>query len=374
MNLAPKIQNSRMSEQEYRKLKTHLNYSSIKLFDNDREAFYRQCVLGEQPKEKSSNALVMGQLCHTLLANIENEFDNKFHIASAKVPKPQMLKLCENLYARSLQSMNEFNEQQDSFKIIFSDAVNRTKYNFNQEEVEFKGKDEKKILEMFDGSDAEMYFKEMLECVGKTIVTVPQIEQAEKLVSKVKESNVTGKIVNQQNEWFDEVRKIKAVEVWNELPIIFEIDGVQCRSMPDKIIVNHLSRKISMYDYKCSWQTSDTIENVYLKLGYYIQAAMYDMSLQSWSKEHGLGDYQIEGMQFIFLDTSAFNDPFILKVSRDDIERATRGFKVRSYRYKGLAELMHEIAHHLETGNWKQSYTEYKNSGIIPLQLPYGSR
>lgn len=375
MNLSPKISANRLTEQEYRKLRDRLSYSLLKLYDTDREKFFKEVILGEISNRKETASLVLGQLVHSLLAGEDGKFDEKFHIAQSIKPVGQMGELCDALYARSIKSLNEFNEQQDSFKVIFSDAVQKVKYDYEGNEVAFKKKDEAKILELFEGTNAEMYYNEQIkQAFGKTIVSISQIEQAERLVQKIKESPVTGPVVNQKTEWLDEVREIKGIEVYNELPILFDIDDVPCRSMPDKMIVSHICRRITPWDYKCSWQSSDSIEGVYLKYGYYIQSGLYDLAIRSWAEEHGIGDYEIDPMHFIFLDTGGFNEPFILKLSKDDIDRAMRGFKVRSYKYKGIYELMNEIAHHLSTGNWIQSYQEYKNKGIIPLQLPYGSR
>lgn len=372
MHLASKV--NRITEKEYRSLRDRLSYSSLKLYDSDRERFYKELVMGEKVAKKESPALVLGSLVHSLLSGIEGDFDSKFHIFSAKVPKPQLLKLCENLYTRSLQSMNEYGEQQDSFKVIFSDAVDRTKYNFNREEVEFKGKDEAKILEMFEGSDAEVYYRESVENHMKTMVSIPQIEQAERLVSKIKENPVTEKYVSLHTEWLDETRKIKATEVFNELPIMFEINEVPYKCLPDKLVISHINKTIQPIDWKCSSWDNESPENQYLKYGYYLQAALYDYGIRKWATEHELTGYVILPMIFAFIDTSGFNNPVLLTLSEDDINRANRGFKIRGTRYRGMAQIIENLNWNLETGIWGSSKELYLSGGVLRLQLPYGTR
>lgn len=371
MNLSKKVNSLRISEQDYRKLKERLSYSLIRKFDQDREAFYKECVLGEKKIEKVSDSLVMGQLVHTLLSG--EEFDIKFHIAQSRKPPGQMGELCDTLYTRSLKSMNEFNEQQDSFKVIFSDAVQKVKYDYEGNEIAFKKKDETKILEMFEGTDAELYYKEMLECIGKMIVSIPVIEKAERLVQKLRENPVTEYYVQVKSIWMDEVRQIKGADVFNELPILFDIDDVPYKSLVDKLIVNHISRKITIIDWKTSWD-NESPEGSYTKHGYYIQAALYDSAVRKWAIEHELSNYEVEPIKFIFVDTTGFNSPVELQLTQDDINRANRGFKIRGFAYRGLHELQDDLTWHVSTGIWQSSKKLYENKGVHKLNLQYGLR
>ncbi len=279
MNLSPKVNQNRISEKEYRNLRDRLSYSYLKLFDQDRESFFKQLILGEKKIEKQTPSIVMGQLVHTLLS--QEDFDVKFHISQTSKPVGQMGELCDALYTRSMQSLNEFNEQQDNFKMIFSDAVRRVKYDFNGEEIAFKKKDEAKILEMFEGTNAELYYKEQtIDAFGKIIVSIPQIEQAERLVQKIKENSVTERYVNQQTEWLDEVRDIKAIEIYNELPILFNYMEIPCKILPDKLKIDHVNKTIEPIDWKCSSWDNESPEGSYLKYAYYIQAALYDTGIE----------------------------------------------------------------------------------------------
>lgn len=363
MNLSKKVNSSRISEQDYRKLKERLSYSLIRKFDQDREAFYKECILGEKKIEKVSDSLVMGQLVHTLLSG--EEFDIKFHIAQSRKPPGQMGELCDALYTRSLKSMNEFNEQQDSFKVIFSDAVQKVKYDYEGNEVAFKKKDETKILEMFEGTDAELYYKEMLECIGKMIVSISVIEKAERLVQKLRENPVT--------EYYASNNIKGNIETFSELPILFELDGVPYKSLVDKLIVNHISRKIIIIDWKTSWD-NESPEGSYTKHGYYIQAALYDSAVRKWATEHELSNYEVEPIKFIFVDTTGFNSPVELQLTQDDINRANRGFKIRGFAYRGLNELQDDLAWHVSTGIWQSSKKLYENKGVHKLNLSYGLR
>ncbi len=76
----------------------------------------------------------------------------------------------------------------------------------------------------------------------------------------------------------------------------------------------------------------------------------------------------------MFIDTAGFNSPCILIVSQDDLDRSRRGFKIRGNRYRGVVELIEDIAFHLETGMWNTSKALYETKGVHKLQLQYGTR
>lgn len=361
MNLSSKIEAGRLTETQYRKLLV-LSYSMLKTFDKSREDFYREYIICDKKQEKPSNAITLGNLVHTLLAN-QGDFDSKYHVCSCKPPVGQMLELADALYIRSLQSMNEFNEQQDNFKVLFSDAVQKVKYDYEGNEIAFKKKDEAKILEMFEESDCEMFYKEKLENFNKTIVTIPIIEQAERLVQKVKESDRTCKYT---------ITPEGNVEVFTELPIQFTIAGIEYKCLPDRMEVDHDNKIITPIDWKTNYD-NESCEIAILKYGYYLQMAMYDQGIKEWAIKHELKDYKVELMKFIFIDTKGFNLPVILTMSRDDLDRAHRGFKVRGIKYKGLDTICREIAWNFDTGMWGTSRELHESNGVMKLRLQYGT-
>lgn len=371
MNLVPKMGQDRISEKSYREIKDRVSYSALKLLNDNRENFFRQMVLGEVSREKPSISLTLGSMMHSLLSGIEGDFDGKFHISQIIPPseKSHMGMLIDALYTRYMQSVNEFYEQQDNFKTIFADALQRVKFDASGEQVAFKKvKTDEAILELFEGTNNELYFKELIENCQKTTITLPMIEKAERLVQKVKDHPVTGMYANCYNGQDDGL-----IEVHSELPIMFDIGELKCKCLPDKLIINHSEKIVESIDWKTTWQSSDTIEGVYTKYGYYLQAGFYNVGIKEWMKQNKIEHYKLEPMKFVFCDSGGFNDPFILKLSNDDVERAMRGFKIRGYRYKGVNRLLEELTHHLDTGVWSSSYEEYKNKSVIPLKLAYGT-
>lgn len=369
MKLGLKINNQRKSEQEYRAIKGALNYSLMKMYEYDKRRFYKEAILGEAPVEKETSSKAIGSLVHQILATGVDgkEFEQKFHILQCKPlsETTHMYKLVENLYARTLKSIDENGVQQDKFETIFNDAYHMTKYNYAGEEVMFKNKDIDKVLAMFQ-ADGELVYKEKLDCIGKTVINISQIEQAEKLTNKLKNHEYTAHIVNQEPS--------EDMDVLIELPIEFQIAGVKYKCMPDRMHVLHNKKQIQSYDYKTSWEAGNP-ESVYLKMGYWIQLGIYDRGIKEWTKEHPeLEGYEVLPMQFIMIDTQGFLDPIIMTPSQDDIERAWRGFTVAGRVYRGIQAIVDDISWSAETGQWGTNRQLKDSGGCHTMRIRYGSR
>jgi len=363
--ITQKVQDARITEKQYRSLKDRLSYSSLKLYDNDRASFFKQLILGETPKEKTSFALVLGSLIHCLLSG-EDCFDSKFHLLSAIEPVGQMKLLCDNLVERTFKTLDDEGRQMDSFETLFGDAFLATKFDAAGKEVNFKGKTVEKALELFSNKDPELYYRECIDARGKMTITASALDFAENtIIKKLREHPFSADIVNAQTSG--------EVEVFNELPILFDIEEVPFKSMIDKLIVNHGTKTIQPYDYKTSWD-SESPENSYIKHSYYLQSGLYNVAIGEWAKEHKLENYLISPMSFVFIDTNGFNAPIVLTLTQNDLDRAMRGFVYRTYKYAGVNEIINSIAWNLETGNWTTTKTIYENNGIVPLRIAYGSR
>lgn len=368
MKLAEKIQSSRKTEREYRKL-PKLSYSNLKSYDADRSKFYREMILGEKSKEKRSDAMILGDIVHHLLA--DREYDEKFHISQANKPTGMWGDLCDALVERSLQSMNEYREQQDKFVTIFGDALHRVQYNVRGELVSFKERGKGKgartiedVMTEFEGSDSEMYYKDAIENIDKTVVFMSEIEKAEKLVKVTKEDEDLRWLFHPEGN----------VETFQELPVEFSIGESEYKCLPDRKHVDHDRKVIDIYDFKTDWDNEEGCENSYVRKGYYLQNGLYHYGVSEWAKEHDLADYKVNPLTFIWIDSGGFNRPVITETSQDDIDRAWRGFKVRGVQYTGLKTIIANLNWNIETANWRTSKALHESNLRTKLKVQYGSR
>jgi hypothetical protein len=364
---------NQMTDKEYRSLKSRLSYSNLKTYVQNRTKFMNECVLGIVSEKEATGATIVGDIVHVMLAGREGEFDNKFHISQIDPPKGQLGELCDALYKRTLKSLtyNELEEkyiQTDSFETLFKDAVDSIKYDYNLKEVKFMGKSLEKILELFstadkDGVIPEQYYKEQVECTGKQIVSMSNIETAERIVNHLKEHPYTAELVNLQTS--------NEIEVFNELVVLYEIDGIPYRSMIDKCLINHKQKVIVTYDYKTTYDNENGFEYSYLKYGYWLQAGLYAIAIKEWAKEHGLQDYTIIPIRYIAIDTTGQNAPVIYELSDKDVLLGQRGFTVRGKHYPGVMQIHHDIQWGLSTGIWNTSKKIHEANGRVSMEIVY---
>ena len=352
------LKNKQLSETHYRSLKDRLSYSNIKDYITDRKKFYTSVILGEYQEKDDTMATIIGSLIHCFLAG--QEFETKFHLSQHKgLGQTQMGELVDELYKRALKSMDSEGKQTTSFISLFSDAFDAVKYDGSGNEVAFKKKTVEDTLEKFIGSDAEFFYKEKLLGIGKTVVTVNILETAERLTEKLKSHMYTQYYANV-------VSNPGVLGVYNELTILFDFMDIPCRSMVDKVIVDHENKTIQPLDWKSSWDAGN-VKYVYLKQRYYLQAAMYNYALIEWAKQEDIGNYQVLPMKFIFCDTKGFLAPVILELDGEDIYNAMVGFTDNGRYYMGLEEAFNNIDWHLGIGDWTTTPQLYENNGIIKL-------
>lgn len=358
-----------ITDKTYHGMKDHLNASAIREFYNDRYKFYKKYILGETIVEKKSTETIIGDMVHALLAE-NGDYDSKFTMASVREPSGQMMELVQALYNRTLKSRDGDGAITEPFSNLFQDAVNYVKYDYDGTEIAFKGKTLEKIVELFTTADkksgavGELYYKELLANTGKTVITESQGIRAEKTYQRLKEHPYTSSIVNMRTE---------GVDVYKEEVILFEIQGIgKCRAKLDLIHVDHNSKTIQPYDYKCTWTAEDGLEYSYLKNMYYIPAAFYHVALVKWIENTELKDYKVLPMIYIAIDPAGDGDPILYPLTIQDLGYAYNGFTLQTgRRYKGVKELLHEIEWHIGSGIWSRSYESNINNGIVPLNVNY---
>lgn len=367
MNLVRKDE-KKMGEKEYRAIPL-LSYSALRTYVQNRQLFIKKFVQGEKVVEDESASAVIGSMVHSLMAGDQEEFDSKYVLTQQKRPVGQVGELCDELYKRSLRSVNEQGVQTDSFPVMLQDAVDKLNWGKKEDQKKFKGKDLEAITKLFtttdkEGGNGEAFYGELLKNTGKTTVEVHQIAQAEKVCEMLKSHSYTADIVNTVSDNY-------RYEVYNELPIIFEIHGIQYKGMIDKIIVDHVNKDVWVYDYKVSWE-AETFSYSYIKNCYWLQVGMYSWAVGTWMKERGLDkDYIQQDMTYIVIDPTCNIAPHIYQVSQEDTLKACTGFNLRGKHYMGIHEVLESIAWSQETGNWKSTKQLEENKGKCKLEIAY---
>lgn len=348
-----------MDSGEYRKL-PYINYSSCKDFDESRSKFYRRYILKEQIEDKETYSTTFGNIVHCLLLNPE-DFDSKFaKLGVGVTPKPQMKEFADNLWELTKQCMTDTGEVTKNMKSLMEEAFVATIYDKNGERIAFKNKTLEYVMERFE-KEAESYYRAKRENFGKEVVDARTYDLADRTVTELKANPVTKGIINISTD--------KRYEVYKEIAIVFEYLGQKCKAMIDLLIVDHVEKRIGIYDLKSSGWDIGNFEYNIIKNKYYLQWSMYYQAVLSWFKEIGFQGYSITPMKFIVVSSDMSENPLIYTTSDKDIVDGIKGFKRNGKVHKGLDQIISEITWHTSYSIWNMSYTDYQNKGIRKVSL-----
>ena len=342
-------------------LKTEASYraivmdssSSLKEFSQDRKKYYRKYVLGEKVEDDDSKAATMGRLVETKLMEPEL-FDEKFYLSTCQsVPTGLMLDFVEALYKHMKEATNADGEITREFGDVAQDAYKDSGFKITYDAV----------MKKFIDSEAEAYFDEIMlvRSKGMTVVSINDVTNCENIVTELRTNPFTAPIVNQD--------KTSRYDVYNQLQVEnYQVHGHKFKSMMDKVIVDHHTQTIQIYDLKCTWSVEGFYKEYYLYRRAYIQAFLY------WHAGHfhfqDLVDkgYKVKYPSFIVCDSTNYFSPLIYTLDTEDMENARDGFNLKGYIYPGVLETIDNLKWSIENDTWNISRKNYLNGGIVNVK------
>lgn len=347
-----------ISEKEYRQIDRD-SYSSIKDFTDSRKEYYKKWVLKEEIPREISKSMVLGSMVDTLLYS-PTEFDNKFTLTAIQAPTGQMGDFVGALFKRSIQNREEDGTLTRSVEVLTKEAYNDVRFNRAGDIVAFKRKTYEQVMDDFGSSDAELYYRQLLNSYGKSVVELFEVQGAERLVQELKNNWVTKEIVNRKTD--------KDADVYEQLIILFKYKDYLLKSMLDKIIVDHRRKMIFIYDLKTCWDNEKEFQTNWFKYKYYIQAAVYYLAVLHWAEKEGWGTYQVIPMQFIVADTTNYQNPLIYQTDALNLQQGLEGFTIKGKYYPGVDRAIHDLKWHKETNLWDISPENYENKGLVKIK------
>lgn len=339
------------TEAQYRAVKMDSS-SSLKEFSMNRKKYHKKYILNEAVEEEDNKAATTGRVVETMLLE-PDEFDNRFHMSVvASAPTAMMLDFVEALCKHTLAATNEDGIVTRTFEELTKDAHADSGFKIKLDAV----------LGKFLGTDAEVYFKEMVEVRrrGLTVITMQEVDNATKIVEELKTNDFTAGIVN----------TVKSVRygVYNQLQVEgYEVFGHQFKSMMDKVIVDHDEKTIQVYDLKCTWSVENFYDEYYLYRRAYIQGYLYYIGARHYFKELVDDGYNVLYPKFIVCDSTNYSAPLIYAMDVDSAADAVSGFVHKGRYYPGVASLIEDLQWAIKNDKWNISRENYINNGVVKL-------
>lgn len=342
----------RMTETEYRALKYNSS-SSLKDFSLDRKKYYRKYILNEKIKEDPNKASDMGRLVETLLMEPER-FDDLFFMSSCvKIPGGM---LGDFIY-KLAQLVAENSEKEGfDFEEIAKEAYNQSGFKIKFETV----------ISKLDEPENKLYYDECLkvEHLGMTMVSVKDIENAERIVESLKTTSHTSPICTlESNDRFTVINQMKIED--------YIIDGMRLKSMLDKVIIDHNKKLVHIYDLKCTWAVEAFYKEYYLYRRAYIQAYLYYQAMLYLSitdPECGFYGYEILPTKFIVCDSINYYQPLIYTLTSEDLEEAYNGFTYKYSKYQGVKQIIEECKWAIDNDIWSISMNNFNKGGTLNIK------
>lgn len=349
----------------YRKLDA-LNYSMIKLFDNEPIKFYEEYKLGKKRRQKKNTGMIIGDLVDFYLLECRgdemefmNKLDEKFILYEGTKGSGQVFILADYIFEEAENCINEKGEVTCDFETMFETAYNRI-----QADGKYKGKTSSKVLEDFY-DNGKAYYDKMLDNIGKTVVEASLVDKARGVAERLKTDLFTKHIF----KYYHDIEYFTHFIIEWKYPLPFK--NYPCKSEIDILVVDHNNKTIQPIDLKTTYD-NESFDYAYIKNGYYLQNAFYVMAVKEWAKLNQMEDFIVKPMLFVVGDTSSNNRrPLIFNTSENDITKGMEGFSIKGNYYKGIHELVTDIVWAEEQDIWNCSRDAYGKNGILELNISY---
>ena len=136
------------------------------------------------------------------------------------------------------------------------------------------------------------------------------------------------------------------VETLNQVVVTTQIDGIPCKILIDKLLVNHNTKQLFVYDIKTGSPSSDFIKNFFGYKYYYQGSFYYTVLKQFLLSIPELSEYSIiDGFNFIYVSREDPYRPFIYNMDTNYIQYVYNGYEtISGMKIKGIKELLDDYS------------------------------
>jgi hypothetical protein len=201
-------------------------------------------------------------------------------------------------------------------------------------------------------------FREILSKSKQELITT--ITQAIKDHKKANALMFTDNNNVTENPVMGKIKNFNEFAVYWDYPIYWEGEAVKCKSLIDRLVVDHINKKVTIVDLKTTSVLGDFSANI-IEREYYRQLSFYKLAVQ-YSKQFPK-DYEIEAY-IVAVNTQ---DPYECRVYKlSDSEYQKQLLVINS--------LMEQISWHWFTRKWNYSRTYYEGDGTENLIDEYSNQ
>lgn len=296
---------------------------------------YLKDMLDGKEEGISAKYLDKGTMIHMYLLQPE-EFWSNYTIIDYEKPKTaQQLAFCEAYF--------------NSNEIVEEDKL------INAYKASYSGNNMSKDAMLKKAKELQLKFAEYIEFLDKnqtyTVISFADLNMLKNIKKNI-DSHIKANelLINQPG-----------VECHNEFHINWEAEkqGVSCKSLLDRVKIDHANKKITLIDLKTTVDVYNFKHSVE-EYDYYRQIAFYILALTWYMKDEGynIEDYDLEAY-IIAIQSNSNNEVRVFNMLNE---------KELLVRKDLIADTLTEISYHYQTGNWDHTREYYENNGTESLK------
>lgn len=296
---------------------------------------YLKDMLDGKEEGISGKYLDKGTMIHMYLLQPEEFWENYMIIDYEKPKTTQQLAFCEAYF--------------NSTEILEEDKL------INAYKASYSGNNMSRDAMLKKAKELQLKFAEYIEFLNKN-QTYKIISFADLTMLKRIKENIYNHIKAKEL-----LENQLGIECHNEFHINWEAEKqqVMCKSLLDRVKIDHAERKIVLIDLKTTADVYNFKHSVE-EYDYYRQIAFYILALTWYMKEEGydIEDYDLEAY-IIAIQSNGNNEIRVFNMLNEQELLARKDL---------ISEALTEISYHYQTGNWDHTREYYENNGTEELK------
>lgn len=296
---------------------------------------YLKDMLDGKEEGISAKYLDKGTMIHMYLLQPDEFWQNYIVIDYEKPKTAQQAAFC-NRYHQSTEIVED-DKLLDAYKYAYSGN------NMSKEAMLKKAK------------ELQLKFAEYIEALEKTdlytIISFADLNMLKNIKDNIEKHIKANELLTDQ----------PGIECHNEFHINWEAEkqGVSCKSLLDRVKIDHANKKITLIDLKTTADVYNFKHSVE-EYDYYRQIAFYILALTWYMKDQGydIEDYDIEAY-IVAIQSNGNNEVRVFNMLNEKELLARKDL---------IADTLTEISYHYQTGNWDHTREYYENNGTETLK------
>ena len=298
---------------------------------------------------KQTQATIIGSAVDCILTGNEDDFDELYYESKCEKPSDTVCLILETVYEKAIDKKASLETYEGILLGVATDL-----------EYQKKWKSDTKIRKLLEFSD---YYEELQNSDGKTIISQEDMKTIYSIVDSLINSPNTAKYFNRVTP--------PNIDMYLQLPIYWEYEGIQCKSLLDIVIVVKDEKedivKVIPIDLKTFWDRTTNFLNAVKQRRYDIQAASYSLAVSKHFK------VPVSNFIFVVESTTKIGSPLVFHTTDDFLEVGLKGLPEVWYENRlirqeilGYHDLIELYKYYSKQG-WQEEKIVFESAGNLKL-------